>query len=86
MKAGMYGPFPEKYGWCHIEYNWRCALLGLIPMDGFYDVPGIHNYIKISSYLGSEEKLRQIAVNGLSETVVTTMEKYKAMRMKMGIT
>jgi glycosyltransferase involved in cell wall biosynthesis len=78
MKAGTYGPFPEKYGWCHIEYNWRCALLGLIPMDGFYDIPGIHDYIKISSYSGSEEKLRQIEVNGLSETVQLTRDKYFA--------
>lgn len=78
MKAGTYGPFPEKYGWCHIEYNWRCAMLGLIPMDGFYDVLGIHDYIKISSYSGSEEKLRQIEVNWSSETVQLTVDKYFA--------
>jgi hypothetical protein len=47
-------------------------------MDGFYDIPGIHDYIKISSYSGSEEKLRQIEVNGLSETVQLTRDKYFA--------
>lgn len=85
-KAGDYGPLPEKYGWCHIEYYWRCSLLGLVPLNGFYDLPQIEDYLKISSYDGTPEKIRQISVNEKSKTVATTMEKYKAMRTEIGIT
>lgn len=80
LKAGYYGPFPEKYGWCHIEYYWRCATLGLVPLDGFYDVPGIEDFIRIASHDWNPEKRRQVAINAKSERVICTKVKYEAMR------
>lgn len=86
IKAGNYGPLPEKYGWCHLEYYWRCATLGLVPLNGFYDVPQIEQYIRISSHdHRTAERDRQADINGLSEQVQSTLNKYTEMKLKAGV-
>ena len=85
LKAGNYGPLPEKYGWCHLEYYFRCATLGLVPMGGFYDVPQIEQYLKIASNdHRTPERTRQADINGLSEQVQSTLNKYTEMKLKAG--
>lgn len=87
LKVGNYGPLPEKYGWCHLEYYLRCATLGLVPMNGFYDVPQIEQYIRIASNdHRTAERDRQADINGQSEQVQSSLNIYTAMRLERGIT
>lgn len=85
LKAGNYGPLPEKYGWCHLEYYWRCATLGLVPMDGFYDVPEMEQYIRIASHdQRTAERDREADINSQSDQVQSSLKRYTAMKLERG--
>ncbi len=71
--------FPAAYGWEHIEYYYRAAIAGLVPVVGFYDIAGSERLLRVSHEEISQTKQQMVRQNEESDVWKRTEAAYKSL-------